>query len=352
MAQEQWNGLQQRLVNQKLAGSDLNDAAAVVSWLGAVQAQDFPAARWAVGLRGRNLTDEAVKRAFDDGAILRTHVLRPTWHFVTPADIRWMVALTGARIAAKAAHRRRQLEIDARTLSTSRRTLGEALAFGRYLTRPELGAALERSRVRVTPPERLTHILFHAEAEGLICSGPIRGGRVTYALLDERVPGAPAVSRDEALARLALRYFTSRGPATVADFAWWSGLPLREARVAAELAGFGTAGQGRTKRTARPTRGRAGARAWLLPNFDEFLVAYRDRTSVLGGIVHSRDALTNTVILGGRAVAAWRGARQKDRLSVSLVPRTRLSAEDLRCIREAADRYGAFLGQPVSLQTD
>ena len=343
--------LAQRLVNQGLAGSRLRDPQEVASWFGAIQAQDFQGAKWAIGLRTKGLTDAAVERAFDEGSLLRTHVLRPTWHFVTAADIRWLLALTGPRIMARMSPYHRQLELDHETLRRARVLLTRALCDG-FLTRRQIGAELERSGMKLTP-ERLLHVLMLAEVEGVVCSGPRHDRQFTYALMDGRAPRTAPVGRDEALARLAARYFQSHGPATVADFAWWSGLSLREARAAVDMAGLTMASDALVSANGRARRRRSEATtppAWLLPAFDEYLVAYKDRQAIHGRHApDSGDSLSPTVIVDGLAVATWRVRRQDAGVSITVVPRGRLSRDHLARIRSAASRYGEFIGRPVSV---
>ena len=331
--------LVRRLVNQELARPRLREAEALVSRFGAIQAQDFQGAKWAIGVRTDGLTDEAVERAFNDGRLLRTHVLRPTWHFVAAADIRWLVALTGPRVFARMAYRRRQLGLDDQEISRSRRAIVRALRDG-PLTRRQIATALERAHLLITP-ERLTHLVMAAELEGLVCSGPLLERRFTYALMDTRAPEQAPLSRDEALGRLAERYFASHGPATAADFAWWSGLSLRDARAASEIAG--------TRRNPETPRAPKRA-AWLLPNFDEYLVAYRDRSAIHGGhAAGPPDALANTVIVGGSAVGTWRPRRGKDTVAVEVRMRRSLSRDDWNRVADAAGRYGRFIGRPVEM---
>jgi len=355
--------LRGRLVNQKLAGSTFRHPGEVVSWLGAVQAQDFAGAKWAIGLRAAGLTEAAVERAYDQGAILRTHVLRPTWHLVAADDIRWLVALTGPRVIARLGPRHRYLELDDRTVARSRAALTRALDES-SLTRREVGEVLRRARIQFSP-ERLTHLLVLAELEGLVCSGPLRDRQTTYALMDQRVPAAPPVGREEALARLAARYFLSRGPATIADFAWWSFLPLGDARAAIELARPAVPRDAVVTTTASGHAGArsrtAGSAAWLLPNFDEFLVAYKERSAVLGqGPIGPRDTLTHTVLIEGRAVGSWKAGRQaslsraaaaeRRTVSVAVAPRVELTRADWGSIRQAADPYARFLGAEVTVR--
>ena len=328
----------QRLRRHHLAAPHLRDAAALVSHFGAIQAQDFRGAKWAIGLRTRTLTDEAVERAFNDGAILRTHVLRPTWHFVSANDIRWLIALSGPRVIARMTYRHRQLELDAETVSRSRRAMTRALEMG-PLTRREIAAALERARLPITA-ERLTHLVMLAELDGVICSGPLRGRQFTYTLMEARAPRQPPVERDEAIGRLAGRYFASHGPASVADFAWWSGLSLRESRRAIEIAG------NRTERAVRPAR----PAAWLLPNFDEYLVAYADRSAVHAvGAADPRNTLAPTVIVDGVAAGTWRARHWQESVTIDVSPGRRLSRDEWDRIDNAAGRYGRFVGRPVEI---
>ena len=213
----------QRLANQGLVSPSFTTPVDVVSWLGAVQAQDYYGAKWAVGQRMREATDDAIEAAFTEGAILRTHVLRPTWHFVAPADIRWMLRLTAPRVNTTIGSYYRKLGLDDTVFRRTNKALTRALRGGRQLTRDALRQAVDRAGV-VADGVRFGFILLRAELDGVICSGPREGKQFTYALLDERVPEARALTRDEALAELTRRYFTSRGPATVRDFVWWSGL--------------------------------------------------------------------------------------------------------------------------------
>ena len=190
-------------------------------------------AKWSVAQRARGVTDSAVDRAFADGAILRTHILRPTWHFVLPADIRWLLALSAPRVHALNASYYRKAELDRGLFARSEAALARALK-RRHLTRTELAVVLDRVGIRASGL-RLAYILMHAELEAVICSGAPRGKQQTYASFDERVPPAKPLHRDEALAELTARYFTSRGPATVKDFARWCSLTVSDARAGVEM---------------------------------------------------------------------------------------------------------------------
>ena len=224
----------QRLYNQHITGPKLASPEAVVRWLGAVQSQDYAGAKWSLGQRMDGVTDAAIDEAFAKGAILRTHVLRPTWHFVTADDILWILELTAPRVHALNAYYYRQLELDTNVLDRSHTIIEQSLRGGIQLTRPELGAALAKAGI-VAETLRLTYIVMHAELDGVICSGALRGKQQTYALVADRVPNAKRMPRDEALAELTHRYFTGHGPITLKDYVWWSGLSASDARSGLEM---------------------------------------------------------------------------------------------------------------------
>ena len=190
-----------------------------------------------MGQRLVGATEAAIERAMDDGSILRTHVLRPTWHFVAPADIRWMLALTAPRVRAASAGQWRNYELNEADFRRCNSAIAKALRGGNQLTRAGLSAALARAKVDVTSSVRVGHITMRAELDGLICSGGRQGKQFTYALLEERVPASREITRDEALVELAMRYFTTHGPATPKDFAWWSGLTIADAKAALAMIG-------------------------------------------------------------------------------------------------------------------
>lgn len=349
--------LRRRLNNQLLSGSSRFQAPDVVARLGAVQAQDYAGARWAIGLRATGLTEADVDRAFNEGTILRTHVLRPTWHFVAPADIRWMLALTGPRVKSSMAYQRRALGLDDHMLRRGTRAIERALRDGGQLTRAELGEALKRAGLEASG-QRYTYVIMHAELDGLICSGSRRGKQMTYALLENRVPPARAYDGDEAIAELAERYFSGHGPATPADFAWWSGLTLREARRGIEIAAAGLVASVQGGVTYWDSRAPSvpGGRtrtARLLPNWDEYVVAYKDRDILVRSDrqlrVNVGSLLSNTVLIGGRIAGGWRRSLKTDHVAIEIVPGGRWSAAERVQVSRAAEEYGAFLQRPVSM---
>jgi hypothetical protein len=349
-----------RLATQRLIGKPFPSAVDAVGFLGAVQSQDYAGAKWALGQRTRGATESGIDRLFDEGAILRTHVLRPTWHFVLPNDIRWLLELTGPRVKAKVVQRLRQLEIDAALLKRSRAVLERTLAGGNALTRNELGAVLQRARINVVH-ERLMHTLTQAELDGVLISGPRHGKQHTYALLEERVPTAPRLERNEALAELTRRYFTGHGPAQVQDFSWWSGLTMAEIRRGMELLGGALVSETRDGRTywSSPDAPDAGSRrvaVHLLPNYDEFLVAYRDRSASLDpgrgfdpSPLPRASILSHVVVLNGQVCGSWRPQRSARALAVQLSALDALNPAETAALMSAADHLGRFTGAAVEV---
>lgn len=345
-----------RLANQRLLGPAARTPADAVSWLGAVQSQDYAGAKWAVGQRTARATDADVERAFDAGAIVRTHVLRPTWHFVAPADLRWMLALTGPRVRRILAPYDRRLELDDKVLSRSFRVIGRALRDRAYKTRGELAIALRTAGIEASG-QRLGHIAAHAELTGLVCSGPRRGRQSTYALVEERVPPAPARTREEALAELTRRYFASHGPATARDFAWWSGLTVGDARRGLEAIGARQDVRGKLTYWHVASRAKAAepdGTAHLLPNYDEYLVAYKDREAVVGDrrtlVAEQRvDPYGYHIIVGGRLAGSWRRAATATAATVAVAWTRRPSAGERRALDAAVERYSRFIGLPVTV---
>ncbi len=345
----------QRMSQQRLSQNPLATPLEVVAWLGAVQAQDYPGAKWALGLRMQNATDDVIERAFTEGAILRTHVLRPTWHFVTPDDIRWLLDLTAPRIKATAAYMDRQLGLDEALFSRSNAVIARALQGGQQLTRPEIGSALSQAGI-TAEGSPLGHILMRAELDAVVCSGPRRGKQFTYALLDERAPHARTLRRDEALAELTRRYFTGHGPATVRDFAWWSGLTVTDAKAGLKMVGSHLTHEvidGQTywfPASMPPAAAESSSVAYLLPTYDEFLVGFAgfDRTRRGGRETPRVSPYDSTIVIGGKVVGSWKRAFKKGEAVIELAPFAPLTSAQAESVNAAARRYGEFVGMPVT----
>ena len=345
-----------RLRNHRLSGGRFARPEDAVSWLGAVQAQEYADTKWALALRTRRTTDAAIERALTTGAILRTHVLRPTWHLVAAADIRWMLALTGPRGSARMSPYNRRLELDAAVFRRSQTAIVRALRGGVHLTRQELKAVLERAGVRADSVQRLAHIVMQAEIDAVICSGARRGSQSTYALLDERVPPAAARSRDDALAELTRRYFTSHGPAQIGDFVWWSGLTTGDVRRGLELVDRELDQEivdGKTYwfRHAAAARG-DDKTAHLLGLYDEYLIAYKDRGAALDRSRWTRmirDPFSAAIVVDGKVIGGWRRSVKAKRMTITITPFTPLRRSEAAAVDTAAHAYAGFFGVELEL---
>jgi len=341
----------QRLRNQHLARPQFDKPSDVVAWLGAVQAQDYLGALWALGLRTTAANQHDIERAIADRTIVRTWPLRGTLHFVAPADVRWMLKYLAPRVVARTALHQKRLELDEAVIARSTKLFVSALEGGRQLTRGAMYALLEAARIS-TAGSRGLHILWRTAHDGVICFGARQGRQHTFTLLDEWVPQAARIAeRDEALAELARRYFTSHGPATLQDFGWWSGLPSADARSGLEMARphliqARIDGQLYWLSSSRNAIGKGSRMSFLLPAFDEYTVAYRDRSAVFAA-KHAANAgagtLSPTIVIDGQIVGTWTRAFKNDAVVISPRPFTKLGDAGARAVSAAVRRYRKFL---------
>ena len=349
---------EQRLRQQCLTGTAHRAPADVVRWMGAVQAQEYLASKWGLAQRMTgSVTDAAIEGAVNRGEILRTHVMRPTWHFVTPADIRWMLALTGPRVVKTITPYYRFHGLEPKLVVRALSLFARALEGGRVMTRPALGAELATSGIRFKGIA-LALLTIHAESEGILCNGPYQGKQLTYALLDERVPKTPPLSRDEAVAEIVTRFFQSHGPATLRDFAWWSGLTMGDGRRGLDIVhGKHTEVNGLTCWTIGRARSRRTSTTsiHLLPIYDEFTVAYRDRpwgnqtSSKVRGQSGRSVTFQHALIIDGQVAGTWRTARKAASVAVEVTALRRLTNAEREGVAAAARRFGRFLQTEVAL---
>ncbi len=349
-----------RLHNQRLVGEPWATPEDAVRSLLAVQAQDYGGAKWGVAQRTAGASDADLDRLCDDGTILRTHVMRPTWHFVLPEDIRWLLALTAPRVRAVMAHYDRKLELDDAVFGRSHGLLSDALRGGTHLTRPELARVLDEGGI-VASGQRLGHLLMRAELDALICSGPRRGKQFTYALLDERAPatgGEP--TRDEALATLTRRYLAGHGPATPHDLAWWSGLSVTDARTGIEMNAAHLMSEtvdGKAYWFVPPATAPeiAAPVVHLLPDYDEQLIAYKgygasfDPLRLREEDADSTPLMAHIITLDGSVVGGWRRTVEKKTVRIETTLLVPLDEAERAALHTAADAYGRFMGMPISL---
>ena len=351
-----------RLHTQGLLQPRFDSPEAVVGWNVAVQAQDYPGAKWTIGQRLDRATDAELDRRFDDGAFLRTHVLRPTWHFVLPADLRWLLELTGPRVQAGNAAAYRDLELDEATRKRGTEVIERAIADDGPRTRRELGEALAAAGIALDG-QRLGLLAMYAELERVICSGPRRGKQHTYARFDDRVPPAPPRDRDEAIAELAFRYIASHGPVTPPDFAWWSGLTVTDARR-----GFEAVSDRLERMTVEdetwwivPDGAPAppsGPMVHLLQPWDEYVVGFRRHQPVwdldVRALQHPKGELWNAslIALDGIVSAGWRRKLTTREVRIAPILMSPLSASHRAGLERAAADYGRFLDRKVVLLLD
>ena len=348
--------------SQHLWGAPLESAGDVVGWLAAMQAQEFAYAKWSVAQRANRLNVSAIDAAFADGEILRTHVMRPTWHFVSRADIRWMLEVSAPRVHAVNAYYYKQLGVDAVPSVKVERVVTKALESGRHLTRTEMARALQSAGISASGP-KLAYVLMRAELDGVICSGALRGKQHTYALLEERAPKAKTLGPDGALSVLTLRYFTSRGPATLKDYLGWSSFTATQGRNGLEMVKEHLEHVAIDRRTywfvepSATKERRKSPRVDLVQGYDEYVMSYSESRDVLYDTDSAksrpldRAAFYHAILLDGRLIGHWRHFVKNDSVIVEAQLDRRLDAAERNALDDTVDRYGKFLALHATLQT-
>ncbi len=348
-----------RSINQHIAGTKFKTAKEVAGWMGALQAQDYSMSKLALGIRLQNATESAINNEIDSGDIIRCHLLRPTWHLVSSDDIYWILDLTAPQIKGAMKYRDKQLGLNENILNKCNNIIEKALRDFNHKTREELINELVRADVDVGN-NRASHILVRAEIEGLICSGKQKGGKPTYAILGEWVPEHRRTYRDEALKELARRFFKSRGPATLQDFSWWSGLSSADSKLALEL----NRSQLISEQFENQTYWIAGYpqeqntelnEIFLLPAYDEFIISYRDRRSSLSFIDHKKVISTNgifypTILYRGQVVGTWTRKIKNDIIILRINLFNGGSRNLTRILTDSAALYSGFINKRVELE--
>lgn len=348
-----------RMANQRISGNRFERPEEVIRWMGAVQAQEYQHALWAVGLRTQSATAADVEQAIADGKIVRTWPMRGTLHFIPAEDAKWMVKLSAPRLVSGSKRRREQLELDENILDRCKALFYDALNGGRRMPRPELLKLLEDAGIS-TKNQRGYHILWRASQDGLLCMGPNHGKQQAFVLLDEWVPDSKELSREESLAALAGHYYVSHGPATLQDFAGWAGLPVSEARIGLESI--------KQELISRTIDGKeywmTGASsnssahdplgAYLLPAFDEYLIGYKDRGAVLAGddmqrvVPYSNGMFLPVILYEGIVTGTWQRTIKKQAVEVTLhsfIPRNHLRES----AAAALEQFSRFVNLPYIL---
>lgn len=344
--------LRHRLHNEQLTKTKFSKPEEVVSYLGAVQSQDYSGAKWALAQRLPHATDESLEKAFNEGKFLRTHVMRPTWHFVAPQDIRWMLPLTASRVSKVMSSYNKLLELTPEVFAKTQKVIIHLLQENKQLTRQEIKAELTRIGI-TTNVQRLAHIVMQAELDGIICSGPRKGKQFTYMLLDERVPKAKSLLHDEALAELTRRYFTSHGPATIKDFAWWSGLTVADVKLGIEMNKKLVLHENVDEKEywfveAKPIE--FSEEVHLLPNYDEYTIAYKDRDAYFNPkyaeelSLRQNSIFQHTIIYQGKIIGLWHRVLKKNEVVVDYKFFKNPTDAQFKAFKKAAKKYADFLG--------
>jgi hypothetical protein len=354
------NLIHQRLRNQSLAGSPFESPDAVVRWLGAVQAQDYLGSLWAIGMRMQDGSEAAIEQAIAERKIIRTWPMRSTLHFVSPEDVRWMLKLLTPRVIVRSQARYRQLELDDTVFTRSRKLFEKALRDGKQLSRGAIYRLLEAAGISASDTRGL-HILSRRAQDTIICFGPRLGKQQTFVLLDECVPSAKEMDKQQALVELARRYFTAHGPATLYDFVWWSGLTVTDARAGLELAKPSLAEEHINGQSYWLGQNGFSAKqstiAHLLPPYDEYTVGYKDRNSLIDPthvklLDPVRSIFSPTILINGKIVGMWKRTLEKKSVAISRTLFTGLKPAEERAFNMVASQYGRFIGMPFLLRPE
>jgi hypothetical protein len=347
-----------RLFSQKIEETGFTSAKELVSWMGAMQAQDYAMAKWAIGSRLVHSTDEMVETALNNAEIIRSHLMRPTWQLVSADDVYWMNNLSAAKIRRNFNSRHRDLELSEEMILKSEKVFEKVISTQGNLTRDELNAELQKVNIK-TVENQLYHLLFCAELDGIICSGAVKNGKQTYDLLSNRVPNRRTLSKDESLAELAKRYFQSHGPATIDDFVWWSGLSVTDARKGIESIKSGFLSETIDAKTYWFSGSISDFKidktsVHLLPAFDEYLIGYCDRSASLSFTFNPKAVSSNgifhpVIVLNGQVIGTWKRSFKKEKVIVSanLFQSPTLFLKS--AIEEEAKRFGQFLNKKTEI---
>lgn len=343
-----------RLHSQQIAQTAYSNPVELVKWMGALQAQDFAMVQWALGLRLKDSTHHSINDAIDSGEIIRTHAMRPTWHLIAADDIYWMLELTAPQIKSSSKSRHKWLGLTEKLIAISHSVITNTIMRNGNSTREEIANELSKAGFEKTD-NRHAHLLMLAELDGLICSGQAIGKKQTFALLEERVPNKIILSKEEALATLAGRYFASHCPATLQDFVWWSGLYVKDARKAIEsiskdLIDFTLDSETYYVHHSFKEMPVAEKDLQLLPAFDEYIISYKDRSASITSENHSKAVSNNgifwpIIILNGQVIGTWKRAVQKENVNIEISFFTDQPAYVKKAAESKAKSFGAFLGK-------
>ncbi len=346
-----------RLASQQIAGTKLKTAKDIVNWMGAMQAQDFNMAKWAIGVRLPGSTEKIIEDAINKGEIIRTHLLRPTWHFVSPEDIYWMIDLTAPQIKSAIKSRNKELELTEEVFKKTYKIIERALSNSNHLTREELIVELKKSKIE-TGDNRASHIFLRSEIDKLICSGAAKGNKQTYTLFENKVTETKTLKRDEAITKLAGKYFASHSPATLEDFVWWSGLTVKDSKLALETIKSNFVSETIGKQIFWFTNPffipkLAKDSVYVLPAFDEFIISYKDRTASLPFENHKNTVSNNgifrpVIVINGQVSGIWKRTIKKNEVIVEIELFNLNNRAKKKLMDEALEKFGQFLDKEIT----
>ena len=341
------------MLSQQLANPMFDDPKDLVSWMGAVQAQERVMSKWAIGLRMKNPSLQKVEKALETGELVRTHVLRPTWHITAAEDIRWMLQLSEKNVKQAILNWGKSVGIDEQMSKKFNKEIVKILKDGNHLTKPEIEDEVVRQGF-ITNKRPVNTLLSLAEVAGLICNGVERDKKHTYALMDERIPAGKDYHKDEALATLAQKYFRSHSPASLQDFVWWSGLTTKDAKNAIKLV------ENELIYNKFTDPNLILHEMWLerlphtdiifhlLPPFDEYLISYKDRCHVL--LIEDYPKAFNNygtfypvVLCGGDILGNWEKISKNGQISFKISYFDELIIVPTKIIKNAEERYRNFI---------
>ncbi|PSL50167.1 winged helix DNA-binding protein [Chitinophaga niastensis] len=340
----------QRLFHQQLLQTSFKQPHEVVSWFGAMQSQEYANSKWGIGVRLPGSTDADIEKAISNKSIVRTSALRGTLHLMAAEDIRWILTLIQPNVMTRMRSIERKLGMDDHLFDKTNQLIKKALEGGQQLIRKELIALMQEKGIN-TEENRMNHILYRASLTGIICNGPLRGKQHTHTLLDEWLPVSKQLSREQSLSTLAQRYFTSHGPATVADFALWSGLSVTDARAGLEMVKKSLVSHRINEAEYWTAPGKVNVpddTAFLLPAFDEYFIAYKDRSDVID-MAHANKVMTingifnPVMVINGQVVGTWKRTFKKDTVTIETAPFKPLKKAQQKALEAAGLQYAQFL---------
>ncbi|PJZ55574.1 hypothetical protein CH367_19030 [Leptospira barantonii] len=352
-----------RLYSHRISKIQNKNPGEVVAWLGALQGQDYFGTKWSIGLRLTNSKDVEIEKAISQKRIVRSWPLRGTLHFTDAKDLRWMLDLLGPKLIRNNTKRYEELELDSSIFKKCNQLMIRELKGNKSLTREELTDLFSKAGIDATK-NRLSFILQKAGLEKILCFGERREKEFTYVLLDEWLGEAETKTKtsEEALNELAIRYFRSRGPATIFDFIWWSGLNASDAKKAldgvvsklkSEVVDDQTYWMSKNLRDSTFADS-VKDDVYLLPGFDEFLLGYTDRGASIDVAYQKRMIPANgvfsaTIVVSGKVIGTWKRTFKKDHVLIEIFPFSKPNGKIKDKILEAAERYSSFLELPSKI---